>query len=209
MDTSFSGDGIIQLGNVTIGAGASASDYLSELILDSSDRPLLVGYTFGSLGEANAGGADILIARITSSGALDTSFSVDGIVQLGNLTMGSVANGNDFGVAMQLDASGKIFLGGSTASSLEEPIGGDRDAFVVKLTTSGALDNSFGGNGLIQFGTTTMGSKADGDDYLTEMSTDSSGNLVFSGLTTGSFAEAHAGGFDIFVGIMSATGSFD
>lgn len=209
LDTSFSGDGIIQLGNVTIGAGASDSDYLSELILDSSDRPLLVGYTFGSIGETNAGGADILIARITSSGALDTSFSVDGIVQLGNVTMGSVANGNDFGVAIQLDASGKIFLGGSTASSLEEPIGGDRDAFVVKLTTSGALDNSFGANGIIQFGATTMGTKSDGADYITDMRTDSSGNLVFSGFTTGSFAEAYAGGFDIFVGIMSATGNFD
>ena len=209
LDTSFSGDGIIQLGNVTIGAGASASEGLSEISLDSSDRPLLVGNTYGSLGEANAGGADIFISRLTSSGALDTSFSGDGIVQFGNVTLGSAANGNDFGVAIQFDASENIFLGGTTASSLGEPIGGDRDIFIMKLTSSGDLDNGFGTNGLIQFGTTTMGSKADGDDYLMEMRTVSSGNIVFSGFTTGSLAEAHAGGFDIFVSIMSATGNFD
>ena len=209
LDTSFSSDGIVQLGNVTIGSGASGDEDVTAMSVDSAGNIFLAGNTQGSLGEANAGGSDTFVVKLTSTGALDTSFSSDGIVQLGNVTMGANASGNEDVTAMSVDSSGSVFLAGYTTGSLGEANAGDNDAFVVKLTSTGALDTSFSSDGFVQLGNVTIGANASGGDYIRAMNVDSSGNIFLAGHTQGSLGEANAGSQDAFVVKLTSTGALD
>lgn len=209
LDTSFNTDGIVQLGNVTIGSGASASERPSSIRLDSDSKVVIVGNTLGSLAETNAGGFDIFLARLTSTGSLDTSFGGDGMIQFGSATLGAAAGGNDFINGMQFDASGNIVLAGTTQGDFGETNAGWSDPILIKINSSGNIDTSFGGDGIIHLGSTSLGLNASGDDHILGMDIDSSGNIVFSGFTTSSLAEPNAGGRDIYFGIMSSTGTFD
>jgi len=78
------------------------------------------------------------VARFTPSGDLDPGFSGSGIVFFDPL----IDNGGHYGVGnlstLTLQPDGKVLAGGSIAE----------DLLVVRLTTEGALDTSFSGNGL-------------------------------------------------------------
>lgn len=209
LDTSFSGDGIVQLGNVSIGAGASALEYVRGMKLDSAGNIIVAGYTDSSLGETNGGFSDIFVVRLTPSGALDTSFSGDGIVQLGNTTLGAATTGWEYTSTLELDASGNIYIGGMTNSAFGEVNAGIMDAFVVKLTSTGALDTSFSGDGIIQLGNVTVGASGSGFDYLTSLALDSGGNILVSGDTSGALGETNAGNYDIYLAKITPAGVLD
>ncbi|MFK8139156.1 MAG: beta strand repeat-containing protein [Bdellovibrionales bacterium] len=209
LDTSFSTDGILQFGSVTIGAGSSGHDSVSSMILNASGNLYLAGSTNGYLGEVGAGSGDIYVVKLTSSGTLDTSFSTDGIVHLGNVTIGSGASGNDFVGSINLDASENIYLAGSTFGSMGEANAGSGDILVVKLSSTGVLDTSFSTDGILQLGNVTIGAGASGSDNLSDMSLDASGNIYISGSTFGSLGGVNSGENDGFFGILSPTGSFD
>jgi uncharacterized delta-60 repeat protein len=85
------------------------------------------------------------LARFTATGDLDGGFGEAGIVFFDPL----IDNGGRYGVgnlsSLALQPDGKILAGGSI---------GD-DLLVVRLTTDGALDTSFSGNGLARSGADT------------------------------------------------------
>ncbi|WP_158561336.1 3-coathanger stack domain-containing protein [Emticicia sp. C21] len=80
-------------------------------------------------GIGNEGGGFIAM-KFNDNGSLDNSFGGDGIVSIGGLLAGAQD------IAVQAD--GKVILGGALGS----------DMAVVRLTTSGALDNTFAGDGI-------------------------------------------------------------
>ncbi len=209
LDTSFGGDGIVQLGNVTVGAGASGSQEVTSMALDTSGNIYLSGYTWGNFGEVSAGGYDAFVVRLTSSGALDTSFSSDGIAHLGNLTVGAGASGDQFVYAMDVDSSGNVYLSGYTFGNFGEASGGIADAFVVRLTSSGALDTSFSSDGIVHLGNVTVGATASSTQIVFSMVLDTIGNIYLSGITGGNFGEAGAGGNDAFVVRLTSSGALD
>ena len=93
----------------------------------------------GSLSEANAGSNDAFVVKLTSTGALDTSFGGgDGIAQLGNVTVGANASGNDYVNSIAIDASGNLYLAGETDGSLGEANARASDAFIIRLDSSGS-----------------------------------------------------------------------
>tara|TARA_B100000749_G_scaffold280894_1_gene280459 strand:+ start:9514 stop:12927 length:3414 start_codon:yes stop_codon:yes gene_type:complete len=213
LDTSFGGgDGIAQLGNVTIGSGASGAEILSDIFIDENDNIFIGGSTYGSLGEANAGNYDAFVAKMDSDGALITAFGGgDGITQLGNVTIGANASGSNQIYALKLDASGNIFITGRTLGDLGETSGGSYDAFLAKLDSTGALDTSFaGGDGIAQLGNTTVGGGASSFDYARDLHLDASGNILIVGETPGSMGEAVAGvNNDIYVAKFDSLGDLD
>ena len=99
-------------------------------------------------GETSAsGGGDFAVARLTASGALDTSFGTGGkaVVDFG---------GDDSANDLALQSDGKIVLAGQTTAGT-----GGGDFAVARLTAAGALDTSFGtaGKTLVDFSGTDRG----------------------------------------------------
>ncbi len=112
-------------GAATVAFGTS-STFCDALIL-SGGKILAFGYD--RIDESNS---RIMLARFNANGALDTSFSGDGIATISNL------NANPTCVAIQSD--GKCLVGGLLSQS------NPRAAFVARFLANGDLDTTFGMN---------------------------------------------------------------
>jgi uncharacterized delta-60 repeat protein len=131
LDSSVDGDGML-----TIDFG-SPRDVCWSVAVDSADRILAAGYV------SQGSNLDFAVARVTPSGALDSSFDGDGKL---TIDFGSDIDGA-FGLAV--DSLGGVIVAGV---SYQEAT--DFDFAVARVTMSGALDTSFDGDGklTIDFG---------------------------------------------------------
>ncbi|AXK61004.1 hypothetical protein [Candidatus Chromulinivorax destructor] len=100
-------------------------------IVDHQNRIVLAGTA-----DTGANGA-FVVARFLADGTLDTSFSTDGIASSGDISALNEANG----AYVAVDSSNNVYVGG---------IDGGNSLVVAKfLGTTGALDTSFGGDGIV------------------------------------------------------------
>ncbi|MFN7951013.1 MAG: delta-60 repeat domain-containing protein [bacterium] len=132
--TTFSGDGVQ---TVAFDLGANGSDYAEGIAVDHLGRVVVAGTA--------SDGTDtrFAVARLTTTGALDSTFSGDGkktvVVDLGG------GADVDFG-GVTVDRFGRVILAGVARAA-----SGNR-AVVVRLTSSGALDATFGGgDGIVDY----------------------------------------------------------
>lgn len=116
-------------GRVNIDFGSPTQ--LSGVAIQGNGRIVVVGTT-RVYGDDDS--ADVAVARLTSSGDLDTTFRGDG---KSTLDLGYRERGE--GIALAPD--GRIVLVGQSLVSL------DWDFLVARLTTSGALDSTFSSDG--------------------------------------------------------------
>jgi uncharacterized delta-60 repeat protein len=122
-DVSFDTDGIqtTSIGGVDDAASA---------VLIQADGKILVG------GQSLQGtDYDFALVRYNADGSLDNSFGTSGVA-LTDVNLGS----DDFGTAMVLQSDNKILLTGYTNTGF----GTFSDFAVVRYTTTGMADNSFG-----------------------------------------------------------------
>ena len=168
LDTSF-GSG----GKVIHNAGGGGE--LITAIDVQDDGKILVAGTTNS-----AGTNDFFVARYTSAGALDTSFSGDGIHIF---DMGAV----DYLQGMDLQSDGKIVVGGYSGN----------DWAIARLTTAGAMDTSFGGGDGITV--TNFG----GTEEASEVIVASDGKILLGGYTNAS------GGYDMALVRYTSAGVLD
>ena len=159
LDPTFSGNGWLTLDSL----GLSREDQARSVTVQADGRPVVAGYA-----EVTTGNFDFVAVRFTLSGALDPTFSSDGVATV-NLGSG-VGFDTAYEVAFDF-GSGRLALAGST----DEP--GTRRAAVAVLTPSGALDTSFSGDGKVAF----LFEGAD-QSVLTAVAFDGLGRLVVSGL---------------------------
>ena len=131
-DTSFASGGVKTLMN--IGGQATAFDVAQGLVIDSSDRILIVGRS------VNITPVDVMIVcRILTDGNLDTTFasasSVPGcaILMSGGYSMG-------YGIALD-ETNNRIYATG---------VNGTPAMLISRLTMAGALDTTFNGTGFAQ-----------------------------------------------------------
>ena len=122
------------------GGNNSGYDACNSVALDDSGNIYCAGHTYGALGEANGGdahggSADAFIMKLNSSGDLQW------VTQLGGTTATSEGDtsGDDRCTSVALDDSGSIYCAGYTTGALGETNGGDKDAFILKLTSDGEL----------------------------------------------------------------------
>ncbi|MEN8252554.1 MAG: delta-60 repeat domain-containing protein, partial [Patescibacteria group bacterium] len=155
LDTSFGGGG-------TRTVGGTSADYAYSIVEASDGGFVVAGYT-NSYGEGNY---DMYIVKLTSGGALDTSFG-DG----GTRTVGGTGSDRAYSIVQTSD--GGYVAAGSTESSFAE---GDFDMYMAKLTSSGDLDTSFGDGG-----TRTIGDL--NDDRAHSVLEASDGGIVVAGYT--------------------------
>jgi uncharacterized delta-60 repeat protein len=127
LDGTFSGDGRV----VTAFPGGGIDDAFYALTLD--------GGTIVAAGQSDQGatGYDFAVARYTSHGAPDKSFSTDGFE---TTDFGTSDYEEAYGVA--LDDQGRIVAGGNA------DVGNDSNFGLARYQHAGGLDTSFDGDGL-------------------------------------------------------------
>ena len=137
-DSSFGGgDGVFR---DQLGSNGNPS-YLNAVAV--SDGKIVVG----GLTSDSGGNSRVLVGRLTSSGGWDSSFHGNGRVaqQLGKSGAGLA----EWASSLAIQSDGKIVVGGQAADN-----NGQVAFLVARLTTGGAFDSSFAGDGALvqQFG---------------------------------------------------------
>lgn len=155
LDTTFNGTGYKDLSFGTI-------QDIGLCIAIQADGKILVGGTSGNTAEF------FTVARLTTSGALDTTFGVGGKAQIAFSGTESMAN------SILVQPDGKIVLGGYTVNA---PYA--KDFALVRLSSSGTLDTTFGVNGKV---ITTVDSNY--SDAVTQLAIQSDGKIVAGGFTS-------------------------
>jgi uncharacterized delta-60 repeat protein len=112
-------------------------DGASLKVLDGSGRLLVVGNTDGV-----AVNRQMTLWRYTEAGALDTTFAGTGVIFQGNAAGGA---GNDTGYDVAVSAISGIAVVGES----DNPT--NTDLVIWRFTDAGALDTSFGGDGIVIF----------------------------------------------------------
>jgi uncharacterized delta-60 repeat protein len=160
LDTSFDGDGMAL---VDFGDEASAR----AVALQPDGKVLLAGWVSQPVG----GGccvADFAVARLTSAGALDTSFDGDGLVVTDFLP--GADNGHDAAQAVLVEADGRIVAAGAGVAG-----GTSVDFAVARYLPDGSLDPTFSNDGLVS--TDFVGYF----DEIRDLAVDTGGRLVAGG----------------------------
>jgi len=134
LDTTFGTDGIVTT-SISLD-----DDYAYDLAIQSDGKIVAVGSAENDTDE------DFALVRYTTSGAQDTTFGISGIITT------PIGTGNEFASSVAIQSDGKILATGSAHN------GSDYDFAVVRYTGSGALDTSFGANGVV---TTPIGATHD------------------------------------------------
>jgi uncharacterized delta-60 repeat protein len=176
---------------ISFDLGGGNDDAATSVAIDSSNRIVIGGYVQRS----SAGDYDFGVARLTSSGALDTSFSSDGKQTVAFDKGGSL---NDRARGVAIDWFGGIIVAGSAQITS----GGDYDFAVARLTSSGSLDSSFGTNGKV---TTAFNRGGSNDDGAQAVAIDNNGRIVAAG-----GAQFSSGGdYDFAVARYTSSGALD
>ncbi|NET10775.1 MAG: DUF4347 domain-containing protein [Symploca sp. SIO2B6] len=155
LDTNFGTGGIV---STDIGFGSS--DYSYSITTDGNGNIVVAGTSDAS------GSSDFTLVRYTADGSLDLNFGTDGIVTTDIGGFGS----SDSGYGLVTDSSGNILVSGSSDAS------GSSDFTVVRYTTTGELDHTFGTGGIV---TTDIGVTS--NDSANGITIDSNGNILVSG----------------------------
>jgi uncharacterized delta-60 repeat protein len=131
-DTTFGSKGIAQ--TTTAGGPVLAND-----VARTTDGKYVV------VGSAKINSKlDTAVARFTAAGQPDTTFPTTG--SNGTVRFDVAANADDVPEQVNLDSAGRIVISGTISSS--------KQAYVLRLSSAGVRDATFGANGLL---TTTFG----------------------------------------------------
>jgi uncharacterized delta-60 repeat protein len=154
LDTTFDSDGMATL-------ATSGTSHAADVLIDGDARIVAGGYVDNS-----ATDEDLLVARFNSNGSPHTSFGSAGVFTL-DFDSGSW----DYGIGLALDATGRIVLAGKSAFT---SISSGEVATVVRLTSGGVLDTTFGTGGKAYY-------VADNPMNTTGMLLDPTGRPVLAG----------------------------
>lgn len=131
-DTAFGTSGV-----VSYDRGIGGDNWAEGIAIDAAGRIVVSGNTDGV-----AVNREMTLWRYTEAGTLDTSFAGTGVVFQGNSAGGG---GIDSAWKLAINASGGIAVVGES----DNPT--DTDLVIWRFTDAGALDTSFGGDGIVLF----------------------------------------------------------
>lgn len=154
LDSSFGTNG-----KVITDIGTNSSDEAYSMQIQNDGKILL-----GGISNLN-GSPDFTLVRYTSTGALDANFGTNGKV-VTNI------NSNDYAYAMEILNDGKILMAGTSN------VMGSNDYVLMRYTSTGAIDASFGNNGMVavDIGINT-------NDSADSLTIKSDGTILLSGYT--------------------------
>jgi uncharacterized delta-60 repeat protein len=167
LDTTFNGQGWVVHHNA---AGGNENDQATGIVIDSSNRILITGYSRNA-----AGNFDMVIWRYNSNGTFDTTFNGQGWIVHNGAAGG---NGEDVGYGIALDSSGRILVTGNSM-----PATGNADMTIWRYNSNGTLDTTFNGQGWVTHNN-AGGFSINSPDYGYAIVAHPSGILV-AGISTG------------------------
>ena len=129
----------------TLDAGFGSSGVVVTDFGGSDDAYQVAVHTDGTIVVVGRNGTDSVVARYTSGGVLDNTFSGDGIATV------NFPSGFEVASSVTILSDGKVLVAG-----------GD---YLARFTTAGALDTTFDGDGLLDVGyrASSLVVQADGD----------------------------------------------
>src|SRR5579885_1728416 len=150
LDTSFAGTGSI----LAVLGGVSTA--FNDVEIDASGNIIVGGYS-----NTGAGNDQLLLARYTSTGVLDSTFGASGLatLQVGTRT---IIN------SLKLDVSGNIVVAGFVLTTEDQ-------FFIARFTSAGILDTSF--NSPTGYITSLVGTASKATDLVIQ----SDGHIVVGG----------------------------
>jgi uncharacterized delta-60 repeat protein len=119
LDSTFSGDGLVTTDHLN-------HEELARTIAIQADGKIIVA------GKSNF---DFILIRYSTTGVLDSTFDVDGIVNT------DISNSSDEGKSLVLQPDGKILLAGITTKN------GNANFSLARYHPNGTLDSTFSGDG--------------------------------------------------------------
>lgn len=138
----FNADGSLDptfgIGGKVLTDFTGTEDAANAMVIQSDGKLVVAGITI--LGTGASADEDMAVARYLSDGMLDPAFGTGGKTTI------NVAGKADFGYAVALQADGRIVVAGRVGVDG----GSDPDFGLVRLTTTGQLDASFGSAGRAQ-----------------------------------------------------------
>jgi uncharacterized delta-60 repeat protein len=137
LDTNFSGVGY----RVLQGSHPAAPNPFSAAYALAADPAGI--YVAGTTRD-EGGYQAMAVLRFTSGGLVDTAFGDDGVVRVQTASADPGSSPASIARAVAVQADGRIILAGSSGAADYTEI------VVVRLTTSGALDPSFGVGGIVR-----------------------------------------------------------
>ncbi|MBK9455352.1 MAG: hypothetical protein IPO24_07070 [Bacteroidetes bacterium] len=132
----------------------------SEIVIQTDGKIIAVGQSYDDVG-------DFALARYNIDGSLDTSFDAEGKVT----TMISIHS--DYAASVTLQPDGKIIAAGTVYFVAD---GSNADFGLVRYFSNGAIDSSFGINGIV---TTDLSSS----DYIHSIKMQSDGKIIVAGMS--------------------------
>ena len=149
LDTSFGTNGIATT-NIAVGAGKKAE--LARAVVVQSDGKIVIAgpieHDTAATGDA-ARDTDIAVARFDTTGQVDQTFGTNGITRLDlstGVVSGTAFRGDTVWGLTLLPGDKLLVVGGKLADGAGRT---DIDYAVMQLTASGAVDTTFGTNGLV------------------------------------------------------------
>jgi uncharacterized delta-60 repeat protein len=187
-DPSFGAQGRLILGNI-----APTSDVLSGLAIQPDGRILLSGF-------CRTVTNDFCIARLTASGALDTTFNLFPIDATNPTNLGKriylISGGDDNADAMVLAPNGVITLGGNCS------VGSEYKACLLRVLPDSSPDPDFDGQFAPGNGT-LFPPVSNGNNAVKALALQNDGKLIVAGPCTNGAA------FDFCVLRLNQSGAFD
>ncbi len=165
----------------TLQYGDTLTDYPSAIATDAAGNTYVAGSTDGDLlGNTNQGSMDAFVSKFNISGA-----------HVWTKQIGS--SSNDYGMGVDVDANGFVFLTGYTTGSLDGTNQGMSDIFVSRISPTGSLD-----------WTTQAGSTL--NDYGSHVLADGTGGAFVSGSTFGDLGGTQQGAGDLVLLKVNGSG---
>jgi uncharacterized delta-60 repeat protein len=132
LDTTFHGTG-------ELGTTSQGGEHYKDVKIQSDGKLVAAGAIMHNAQSTPPTGMNIKVARVLTTGAMDTTFGKNGVASL-------TINDESIAYSSAILSNGNILVVGQTTSYA----GGWSKAFVLRLTPNGALDTTFGTKGVIQ-----------------------------------------------------------
>jgi uncharacterized delta-60 repeat protein len=161
------------------------------------------GGTFFAAGYAAASPSAtkcVTVARFTSAGALDTTFGTNGIV-----TTAVTFGGGSGEIDIALQSTGKLIVSATVADEL---VAADRDVAVIRLSSDGKIDTTFGVNGIrvVDLNTATDATQSAQRDAVHGLAVGTAGEIYLHCAQRGPAARTDS---DFAVVKLTETGALD
>ncbi|HLZ19135.1 MAG TPA: delta-60 repeat domain-containing protein [Smithellaceae bacterium] len=161
LDATFGAGGIF-----TYSGAGDNYDYGNALALRADGRIVVLG------AQTNGSAYDVLLLQLTPGGTPDTSFGAGGVVLYGD-----AGGRNDYGLGLAIQADGKIVITGYIQAATD-------NVLVVRFHGDGALDASFGADGVF-----TWNGSGNGTDYGQAIALQADGRIVIAGFSHNGVSE--------------------